>query len=339
MKRIFTVLIFVSYAWVCAAQDPQFSQYYQAPLYLNPGFTGITSAQRLVVNHRLQWPSLPQAFSTYAASYDVFLDNIRSGVGVQFTTDKMGSANWQRTTVHLLYSYKIPLTEELVFSPGLSFGYGTNGLDQSKLRMGDGLAHEGSSLDPKLNDIRGQHYMDFGSGFVLYAKQLWLGASFMHMNRPNLSMTGEESRLGVKTSIHGGMRLDISNRLRAGRKIYFTPSFVYRTQGRAFSQLDLGTNFHIDPVSVGVWYRGKPFSKDVSQAVAHDALILFMGLYLKHLTVGYSYDFTISDLHTASGGSHEVSIIYAFGSKSRKLKKQKLIPCPAFYKNESFWDK
>lgn len=339
MKKIYAILILASAAHLAIGQDPQFSQYYQAPLYLNPGFTGITPGHRMVINHRLQWPGLPQAFATYAASYDVFLEKIRSGVGMQVVTDRMGSANWNSTTIQLLYSYKIPLNEKLVFSPGLSFGYGMNGLDRSKLRMGDGLDYAGSSLDPKLSDIRGQQYMDFGSGFVLYAKAIWLGASFMHLNRPDLSLLGEESRLGMKTSIHGGMRLDISNRLRSGRSVYFTPSFVYHTQGTTFSQLDLGANFHIDPISIGAWYRGKPFSKGIDDKYEHDALILFMGLHLKHLTVGYSYDFTISGLNTSSGGSHEISLTYAFRDKNVKPKRQRLIPCPAFYNREGFWDR
>lgn len=337
MKQISLTAILVLCVFLARSQDPQFSQYYQAPLYINAGFTGITPGQRLVVNHRLQWPNLPQAFSTYAASYDAFFENIRSGVGIMFISDKMGSANWNSTTVTLLYSYKIPLTDEIVFSPGISFAYGTNGLDRSRLRMGDALEYGGSSLDPKLNDIQGGHHMDFGSGFVLYAKQVWLGAAFAHMNKPNLSLLGEESRLGMKTSIHAGMRLDISNRLRKGRKVYFTPSLIYRMQGNTFSQLDLGLNFHVDPISIGASYRGQPFSKGVDESIEQDAAILFMGLYLKNLNVGYSYDFTISSLHNASGGAHEISLIYEFRNKNRKPKKQKLIPCPAFYNRESFW--
>jgi type IX secretion system PorP/SprF family membrane protein len=204
--------------------------------------------------------------------------------------------------------------------------------------MGDALEYGGNSLDPKLTTIRNQQYMDFGSGFVLYAKRIWLGASFAHLNRPNLSVLGETSRLDMKTSIHGGMRLDVSNKLRAGRPIYFTPSFIYRMQGSSFSQLDLGVNFHIDPVSVGVSYRGKPLSKSIAESIEQDAVILFMGLYLKNLTVGYSYDFTISQLGSSSGGSHELSLIYEFKRNKSKPQKNKLIPCPAFYSREGFWD-
>src|SRR5690349_11013028 len=110
MKRLL-LIGFLAVAMQAFAQDPQFSQYYQAPLYLNPGFTGITQQQRVVANHRIQWPSLPQAFSTYAFSYDIFVDELRSGFGVLVTTDKMGTAGWRTTTGGLLYSYKIKLTD------------------------------------------------------------------------------------------------------------------------------------------------------------------------------------------------------------------------------------
>jgi len=335
------VLLLVTVVPHVFGQDPQFSQYYQAPLYLNPGFTGITPQQRVVLNHRIQWPNLPQAFATYAASYDIFINELRSGFGFLFTTDKMGSAGWRTTTASLMYSYKIKLTENIVFSPGLSFGYGSNGLDRSKLVMGDGLEYDGISLDPDLNKLGRQNYFDFGSGFLLYSKSLWLGASFTHMNQPNLSVLNDVSRLEMKTAIHGGIRMSLSGSMTKTRATYLTPSFIYRMQGKTFQQLDLGVNYHIDPVSVGIWYRGKPFQKTVVSSVQQDALILYLGLYFKQLTIGYSYDFTISNLQTASGGAHEISIVYEFNTRSTKKdvkKKYRLIPCPTFNSKEGFWN-
>lgn len=341
MKR-FLLIVFTLASTTVWAQDPQFSQYYQAPLYLNPGFTGITPQQRFVLNHRIQWPSLPQAFSTYAFSYDIFVNELRSGFGVLVTTDKMGSAGWRSTMASLQYSYKVKIADNLVFSPGLSFGYGTNGIDRSRLRMGDGLEYAGISLDPELNKLGRQSYFDFGSGFLLYSKAMWLGASFMHMNRANLSVLGEVSRLPMKTAIHGGIRMKLFSGLRSRSSgDYLTPSFIYRMQGNTFSQLDLGVNYHVDPVSVGVWYRGKPFKKSVINTVEQDALIIFLGLYFKQLSIGYSYDFTVSEMQTSSGGSHEISLIYELNAKpSRKSSKNKykLIPCPTFNSKEGFWD-
>lgn len=342
MKKRIVIWIFALLIGASAvAQDPQFSQFYQAPLYLNPGFTGITPQQRFVINHRIQWPNLPQAFSTYAASYDIFVDELRSGFGIMMTTDKMGSAGWRTSTFGLLYSYKVRVTDNLVFSPGLSFGYGINGLDRSKLSMGDGLEFNGQSLDPDLNRLGNQQYFDFGSGFLLYTKSLWLGGAFHHMNTPNLSILNSTSRLPMKTTIHGGGRISLYSGFRTNSKVsYITPSFIYRKQG-PISQLNFGLNYHIDPVSIGVWYRGKPFETNVIGTVNQDALIFVMGIYLANFNVGYSYDFSVSELSTSSGGAHEISIVYEFAAKpiSRNVKKRnRLIPCPTFNHKPNFWN-
>lgn len=332
MKKTLFILIFTLGTCSAFAQDPLFSQYYQAPLFLNPGFTGLTARQRFVVNHRIQWPGLPQAFSTYAGSYDTYLPKISSGLGLMFISDKMGSMNWHSNTIQVLYSYKVRLNDALVFSPGISFGYGSNGLDRSKLKMGEVLQYGGSIMDPAINRLANSQYMDFGSGFLLYSKNIWLGASFSHLNRPHLSVLGENDRLDMKTTIHAGVKIELTAKPNSGREMYLTPSFIYRMQGKAYAQLDAGVNFHANPISLGVWYRGKPFSKNVSNAIDQDALILFLGTHLKNLTAGYSYDFTISSLGPGTGGAHELSITYELPAR-KKLNKHKLIPCPAFHKN------
>lgn len=324
-----------------SAQDVQFSQYYQAPLFLNPGFTGITPQQRLAGNWRLQWPNLPQAYATYAFSYDIFVDELRSGFGLLLTTDKMGSAGWQTTTAGLLYSFKVKISDKVVFSPGLYFGYGTNGLDRSKLKLGDGLEYDGISLDPELNKLGQQSYFDFGSGFLVYTRSLWLGAAFTHMNQPNLSVLNDVSRLPMKTTVHFGGKMSLAKGRNISQGHYLTPSALLMFQGKTFSQFVLGVNYHVDPVSVGIWYRGKPWDKNVVNSVSQDALILQLGLYFGNLNMGYSYDFTISQLQTTSGGAHELSLVYEFVTRplKRKVKqKYRLIPCPTFNSKEGFWN-
>jgi type IX secretion system PorP/SprF family membrane protein len=340
LRKILTALL-VCFALTLHAQDPQFSQYYQSPLYLNPGFTGITNQQRLSLVHRLQWPNLPQTFATTAFSYDIWVDELRSGFGILFTNDKMGSAGWKTTTVALNYSYKIKLTDKIVFSPGLNFGYGTNGLDRSKLQMGDGLEFNGVSLDPQLQRLGNTQYFDFGAGFVLYNKDLFFGAAFSHINTPNLSILSTETRLPMKMVFHGGGRITLNGGIRTvARPSYLTPSFIYRIQGLV-SQFDVGVNYHVDPVSLGVWYRGKPWESTITNSIQQDAIIFTMGLYLKKFTVGYSYDFSLSGLSTATGGAHELSILYEFSAKPlhRGVKKRnRLIPCPSFNSRAGFWN-
>jgi hypothetical protein len=50
---------------------------------------------------------------------------------------------------------------------------------------------------------------------------------------------------------------------------------------------------------------------------------------MEQLRVGYSYDFTISNLVSSTGGAHEVSITYEFKT-TRKREKPRMVPCPEF---------
>ena len=125
-------VVYLGFFGILYAQDPQFSQFTNAPLYLNPAFTGATHSNRVIINHRLQWPNLPQTFATYAISYDMVRPELRSGFGVLITTDKAGSAALRNTNVDLMYAYKIQYDDKWVITPGIYFGYGLSSIDLEK---------------------------------------------------------------------------------------------------------------------------------------------------------------------------------------------------------------
>src|SRR5690554_7910039 len=85
-----TVLIFSGLNTKAYAQDPQFSQFYANPIYLNPAFAGSHGCPRFAVNYRNQWPALSGTFVTYSASYDQYFKSIAGGVGVIATHDQQG---------------------------------------------------------------------------------------------------------------------------------------------------------------------------------------------------------------------------------------------------------
>src|SRR3954470_16252838 len=72
MRKYFVFIFALMLTGVVKAQDPHFSQFFASPLTLNPAFTGkFNGSWRLAANHRDQWPSIPKAYVTTTASFDM----------------------------------------------------------------------------------------------------------------------------------------------------------------------------------------------------------------------------------------------------------------------------
>jgi len=324
------------------AQDPQFSQFYAAPLYINPAFAGSTQQARAGINYRNQWPSIDASFVTYSAYFDYFVERYNSGVGLLLMNDREGLAGLNSTTISLNYAYQVYLSNSLVFRPGFSAGFVTRALDFDKLTFGnqfdpitgrfDTSVPTGEAIGDKTN------YFDLGLGGLLYGDNFWVGVSVSHITEPNQAFFSDgESGLPMKTSFHAGYRfpLPVSPRMSGedefGRERSITPTAQYKTQGE-FDQLDLGVYVTWEPVVAGITYRGLPIenSDGVSR---NEAVILLLGYTTQDVKVGYSYDFTISALGLSSGGAHEISISYQFPLTKDRLRPPRHImqvPCPSF---------
>lgn len=316
-----------------AAQDPQFSQYYAAPLYLNPGLTGITQRGRMGINYRTQWPNLDANFETFSGYVDYHFEDYYSSGGLLFTSDQEGVAGLRSTSISLLYAYQVQLNASWNFRPGIAVGYTFRDLNFDKLTFGDQFGPNGIERDftnENFNSGLRANFLDLSLGGIFYNASLWIGGAMHHVNKPNQSIAGGESPLERRVSIHGGYRISLtrgSRRTDIGERS-LTPSFNYRTQG-PFEQLDVGAYFTLSPVLVGLWYRGLPIRK--LDGIANSESVVFMlGLQNKKTTFGYSFDFTISDLGLGTGGAHEISISYAFnlGDPNKPDADVRRLKCP-----------
>jgi type IX secretion system PorP/SprF family membrane protein len=337
MKKWTVIILFLSS--LAKAQDPEFSQYYAAPLYLNPAFSGTSVDHRFIANYRNQWPNISQAFETYAFSYDYNLDHYNSGLGFLLVADKAGSANLKSTQFNFQYAYKVKLSEKWILSSGLNFGVGSRSVDFNSLLFYQQLDFSQGSDNPPPPpsnlSIQAQTYFDFGAGMLVYSRKFWLGFSTAHLNRSNRSLVEDESKIPVKTSVHGGVRIPLYNGVfKRDRTASIAPSFVYKTQGN-FDQLDLGTYFFYEPVVVGLWYRGIPIQQNTKDNVSQDAVVVVLGFQLSNVELSYSYDVTVSELGPISGGAHEVSLKFKIelATQVKKRKRERFIPCPTFSKD------
>lgn len=327
------------------AQDPQFSQFYAAPLYLNPAFAGSTGQARAGINYRNQWPAIDANFTTMSAYFDYFIEDKKSGVGLLLMRDTEGLAGLRSMSLGLQYSYELEITEHLGFRPGAQVALFNRDVNFDKLTFGDQFDPTtgeliNSETAETFNTNFSKTFVDLSFGGVLFTRVAWLGVSGNHLNRPNQSIIDEESRLPIKLSVHGGFKYFMRPGV-VGNGIYsreaersIAPAFQYRHQGK-FDQMDLGVYFTFEPLVLGAWYRGVPF-KQIESFVNHESIVLLLG-FVKlgakdAINIGYSFDYTISKLGPGSGGAHEFSLVYTWPMRNpRKPPADKLvIPCPDF---------
>ncbi|PMD93711.1 hypothetical protein BWI97_18060 [Siphonobacter sp. BAB-5405] len=343
IKHLLIVAVVLLSILQTQAQDPQLSQFYAAPLYLNPAFAGSALAPRATLNYRNQWPALNANYVTTIASVDTYLDKINSGVGLMVMNDAQFS-NLRTLDVGLQYAYQARLSEFVRLRAGIQASYVNRSVNYYNLVFNYDLNGTGG-VTPIYNDPVADtgpriNYLDFSGGLLTYSDQFWAGISVHHLNRPNQSFSASPERLPMKISLQGGFKIplmgwELGNGLGAdmGRERSLSPAILYKKQGK-FDQLDLGLYMTYDPLTLGVWYRGIPIKQYDLGLNNHDALVFLVGYRQDNFSIGYSYDATISTLSMASGGAHELSISYTldafFDPKPYPRKRKRELACPKF---------
>jgi len=315
---------------VLFSQDPQFSQFYAAPTYMNPAFAGSTSQGRLILNYRNQWPQVPGAFISYSASFDYYLPDINSGVGLILVHDKAGSGALNYTNAGGLYAYEFRVSKKVVIKPGLQFSLYKRGVDVNKLLFSDQIARGAGRTTAEFVNNSFVTKFDFASGVLVYSSNFWFGFAGHHIDQLNESLLGQTAALPTKWSVHGGgryvFRYDRDGQVRKA----IWGAFNLKQQNQ-FRQMDFGVYTEFFPVVFGVWYRGLPVGNNTASYHKNtDAVTILLGTKIQQLQIGYSYDLTLSRLIGNTGGSHEISVMYEFVDPRPKKHKMRVIPCPQF---------
>lgn len=334
-------LSLIAFGWFFAAsalaQDMQFTQFYAAPMYINPGFTGSTIEHRVAMNYRHQWPNVPGAFEAYHFAYDYNASEINSGFGLIFNREEAGSFGLTTNLVALSYAYRFRVKRKLFIQPGLKMGYAFRGIDFSKLTFNDQL-ESGSNLTADEDAFQNEtvSYPDISTGALVYGEFFWAGFSINHLNRPNQTLLGDGnlSELPMKYSVHAGYKFQLSGPIKKRLSAQEIMTAIhYKSQG-LFDQFDIGAYYNHAPFVFGLWYRGIPGFKSYEPGFQNNDAVSFLVGYTipdRNFRVGYSYDATISRLATNTGGAHELSIVYEVASKRQKRRNRRfMVPCAKF---------
>jgi type IX secretion system PorP/SprF family membrane protein len=303
------------------AQDMHFSQFYAAPLYLNPGFAGSAGGPRFMLNYRNQWPGISNAYKNLAFSYDQYLPALNGGVGLLVTNDKQADGVFNSTRVGGIYSYNLKVTNDFYIKPGIYTSFvntavNTNGLVYRFDNLG---RPDPISGEPFGNNVS-TSYLDFGAGAIFYTEKFFGGFTVDHLAEPNQSVTDGNSPLPRKYTLHAGAFIPV------GKRQYnasISPNVLFQQQG-SFNQLNVGMYYNRGPIVIGGWYR--------TSLVNGDAFIALVGVKYDIYKFGYSYDIVTSQLRASASGAHEFSLSVELPQPGKKGRGRsyKRVNCPSF---------
>ncbi len=310
--RVVSILMMLLFQGNIQAQDLIYSQFYNAPSFLNPALTAQFDGDfRLNAIYRSQWTKMQGTLNSYTFSAEYQLPLLGSGIGLIATKSTEGSAYLSKLNVSGLYSYSIDLNEISTLSFGIQGGLTNRRIDVDKLIFADQLDDKGiingagSAASVFVNNKKS--FFDSGAGINLVLDQFMLGISAQHLNQPNEALTGQTARLPMRYGLHTSFMISLD---RYGEDLpAIIPSLVAYRQDK-INTISAGFQFKTNTINFGLWYRG-----DGKQ---NDAIVfsLIFDLFKNYDTnskfrIGLSHDATTSRLnYTNTAGTTEGAVVY-----------------------------
>lgn len=320
------------------AQDLHFSQFFNAPLTVNPANTGFIpdADYRLGAHYRNQWSSiLAKPYKTISVFADAQLmrDRLETGwlgVGAFILSDQAGSGSLRSTKVYGSVAYHQMLGMSSLLSAGFNLGWANKRIDPTNLKFPDQF--DGKFFDSSIPtsvtfNTNSVSYFDIQAGmnyayFPTDEVYINAGYSIHHVNRPRetfFSNAPDSSKLAMR---HIGF---VNAILKAGDRFIINPNIFFTTQAKA-SELVVGLNANYNlsadgdkQLIAGVYYRYK------------DAFVPMLGFEIKNLRFTFSYDATTSGLKNFNNlqGASEFSLIKK-GFYSESNADSRKVLCPKF---------
>lgn len=337
--KYIALLLVTGSAITASAQDHIYSQFYNAPLYLNPALTGQFEGDiRMNMIYRNQWTSLNGTLSYVNASADINIPDFGGGVGLQFNRSTEGTAFLVKNNLAATYAYSVG-SDDFVLSFGIQAGFTNRRINWDKLIFSDQIDNRlgyvpGSISSAQLPDRAQRFFFDPGAGINLVYKSFMAGLGVYHINEPDESFSGSQAKLPRRFAANASYRLPLTRSYNYGSDdgSYLIPSVVYYKQGNV-SSMSAGAQFKYKGVNSGIWYR-------TAGEGGPDAIVISLifdlfsgGKNGEKLRLGLSHDATTSKInYTNTNGTTEATIGYEkYFPNSSSYNKFNGLRCYDFY--------
>ncbi|MEL6864102.1 MAG: PorP/SprF family type IX secretion system membrane protein, partial [Bacteroidota bacterium] len=268
LRQILALLAFLCFAVLgLHAQDPLYSQFYAAPLQLNPALAGNTVGPHIAINYRNQWPSIPNAYSTYSIAYSQFVPTLNSGFGLMLLSDDAGDGLLKTNRASAFFSYRVQVNRDFSLKLGTEASVVQARINWDRFLFLDQIDAELGPVSPggmpfPTEEVRPESltntYLDLSAGILAYSRRFYGGISIKHLNTPNESFLQINENLNtglpLRLTMHAGAEIELIRGNKSWSGAFLSPNIMFVRQG-PFGQLNLGSAVSFGFVYGGVWYR------------------------------------------------------------------------------------
>lgn len=348
MKKKLTILFVVcSFGLQSIAQDVRFTQFYTAPMHVNPALVGVfDGGTRITLGYREQYSSLLQseAFKSATLGADWRIPVKRKGdflgVGACALRDQVGTSQFTLTNGALNLSFGKQLAggkkARQYLVAGAQAGYNNRSINWDNLWYSQQFDTRALAIDRTLasgegfSGVSSGNYLDVNAGLLWYLRasetqSVYIGASYYHLNNPDVSLHDDMKQTMPRRWVgHAGGEVPIH------KTFSVLPAVVVMGQGGALSTA-LGANlrytalgWHETAIRLGFWGHA---AHHVDKTFGPEAFSVATVLEMPRWKLGISYDFTISALSSANKGrgAYEVTFMYVSPGKTKQP-----VDCPRF---------
>ncbi len=323
-----------------AAQDPHFSQFFEAPLLRNPSLAGIFDGDiRVQGVYRTQWGSITVPYQTVSLNGEykqpIGKENDFITMGLQLLSDRAGTIDFTTTQVMPVINYHKSLNGDKLkyLSLGFMGGWVQRRIDRSKMTTNNQF--DGNGYNPSLSDgenfaqtsygyLDGSVGMSFNSSIAgRETDNYYIGIAYHHFNRPKNSFYKNPAiEMNAKWEFSTGIKLTVND------VSFLTLYGDYSRQGK-YSETIAGGLYAF---KLGQDYEHPDYILHFGALMRWgDAFIPVVKLDYRPFSLVFSYDANISELKTASvsTSAFEVSVSYA-GFLDRNNSTKNAVLCPKF---------
>lgn len=345
------LLLFTLFAFLANfsnAQDFHYSQFFNAPLHLNPGLTGIYNGDiRYMGNYRSQWANVPAKYQTFTVAVDAkfikktFKKGFLSG-GMELNYDQAGLSRMRLIDINLSGSYTATFSEHFLMTVGAAGRVGQHSFDPADLSFENQYNETLGQYNPdaptgEYFDQTSHFFPDLSTGINFRFQdidasalvnrldkrsKLDVGIGVFHLLRPNQSFIGTQKvQLPMRLSPY------LMGTLQLGDYFDFVLNGTAQFQNAYREIVGLaGLKIYLNRK------LGKQFALQLDFGYRYanafgDALIPGVEFFFNGWQAGFTYDVNISAFNVATlkKGGPELSVRYIF-RKVRPLPIFKICP-------------